>query len=52
MIKNQKNKQRRMLELKRETIVHIPDDRLRKVVGGGDELPTLPVSQCVTGCPA
>ena len=49
MKKNQKNRTRRMLELKRETIVHITDDLLRNVVGGGG-VTTLPVSQCVTGC--
>jgi hypothetical protein len=50
MIKNQKNKQRRMLELKRETIVHIPGDLLKNVVGGGDVTNSNPISQCPTQC--
>ena len=51
MKKHQKNQSRRMLELKRETIVHITDGLLRNAVGGGGDTSTLPISQCVTQCP-
>jgi hypothetical protein len=49
MIKHQKNKQRRMLVLKRETIVHVTDDLLRNVVGGSNDVTnSIPITQCPT----
>lgn len=53
MNKNNKKLQHRKLELKKDTVVHLTDDRL-KVVAGGDEEPiaSWPFQSCETQCAA
>lgn len=47
MTKTKKTIKPRMLELKKETIVHLPTDHLKDVVGGNN---STRASQCPTLC--
>jgi hypothetical protein len=49
--KNNKKHQHRKLELKKDTIVHLTDDRLKVVVGGNEgQIASWPFQSCETQC--
>jgi hypothetical protein len=51
--KNKTDSKHRRLALKKETVVHLTDDLLKRVVGGGGEegnTSSNPISRCNTQC--
>ena len=54
MNKNKNTSQRRRLELKKDTVVHLTEDLLKNAVGGSkapEPTHSLPISRCCVGDP-